>query len=100
MLSTAPCTRSTAVLLCVLALEDDPGGLRDDAEVQAQRPVAQIVEVVVDARLHSLDRLRLAAQAVDLRPAGEPRAHLVALHVALDELAVELVVRDRVRPRA
>ena len=50
--------------------------------------------------LHLLDRLGLAAQAVDLRQAGDAGAHLVADHVAVDQLAVHLVVRDGVRARA
>src|SRR6185436_10030427 len=74
--------------------------LQDDLQVEQQRPAAQVGEVVVDARLHLLDRDGLAAQAVDLGEAGNSGLHLVADHVAADQLAVELVVRDRVRARA
>src|SRR4051794_25258200 len=90
----------TQELMRALALEADPDGPEHDVEVEPQRPVAQVIEVAVDARLHLLDRARLAAQAVHLRAAGEPGAHLVALHVALDQLAVELLVRHRMRARA
>src|SRR5205807_10642438 len=71
-----------------------------DVQVQTQRPVAQVIQVVVDARLHLLDGFGLAPQAVDLRPSGDAGLDLVALHVALDELAVHLVARDRVGARA
>src|SRR6185503_3291190 len=75
-------------------------GLQDDLQVEQQRPAAQVGEVVVDARLHLVDRVGLAAQAVHLGEAGNAGLHLVADHVAADQLAVHLVVRDRVRARA
>src|SRR5437879_4678808 len=71
----------------VLALENDPYRFRDDVQVQAQRPVAQVVQVVIDARLHLFQRLGFAALAVDLGPAGDSRLDLVPLHVSLDQLA-------------
>ena len=48
-----------------------------DLEVETERPVLDVVEVVLDALL---DR-RVAAPAVDLGPAGDPRLHLVPQHV-------------------
>src|SRR3954469_2702684 len=92
-------SRCAATLIGILALERDHHRAQDDVEVKAQRPVAQVVEIVVDARLHLVERLGLAAQAVHLRPAGDAGLHLVTLHVALDELAVGLVVRHCVRAR-
>src|SRR5687768_3755136 len=38
----------------------------DDLQVQTQGPVAQVLQIVFDARLHLIDGLGLAAQAVDL----------------------------------
>ena len=67
-----------------------------DLEVERDRPVLDVVEVVLDALL---DR-RVAAPAVDLRPAGQARAHLVAQHVLRDPL-LELVDEERpLGPRA
>ena len=48
---------------------------------------------------HLVEGVGFAAQAVDLRPAGDARLDLVAQHVALDQLAVLLVVGDGVRAR-
>src|SRR5262249_27756465 len=67
-----------------------------DLQVEADRPVLDVVEVVLDPLL---DR-RVAAPAVDLRPAGQPRLHLVAKHVRGDAM---LELFDEVRtlgPRA
>ena len=44
-------------------------------------------------------RVGLAATTVHLREPGDAGPHLVPQHVALDELAVFLVVRDRMRAR-
>src|SRR5690606_38425828 len=49
---------------------------------------------------HFLETLGLAAKTVDLRPPRDPGTHFVTEHVAVDELAILLIVRDRVRPRA
>jgi hypothetical protein len=72
---------------------------QNDLDVEHRRPVPQVIEIVIDARLHLLELRGLAAAAVHLRKSGDAGQHLVANHVALDELAVLLVVRDRVRPR-
>src|SRR5438552_7606050 len=93
-LGLAPATKS----IRILALEDHPYRLRDDVQIQAQRPIAQVVEVVINARLHLRERLGLPAVAVHLGPAGDSRLDLVPLHVAPDQLAVHLVVRHGVRP--
>src|SRR5574343_1678657 len=84
-----------------LAVEEHQlGGAGDDQQIQAQRPVAKVLEVVLDAAGHLVDGVGFATQAVDLGPAGDPGAHLVAGHVGLDDLAVLLVVGHRVRARA
>ena len=54
--------------------EHDHHGLQDDLQVEQQRPVAQVGEVVLDARLHLVDGVGLAAQAVHLGEAGDARA--------------------------
>src|SRR6201999_3018530 len=84
----------------ILPAEHHDHGLENDLQIEQQRPVAQVLQVVLDARLHLLHGIGLAAEAADLRQPGDARAHLVAHHVAADELAVELVVRHRVRAGA
>src|SRR3954469_25841248 len=75
----------------ILLLQHYDDGLQQDLQVEHQRPLPEIREVVLDAHLHLLDRLGLAAVAVHLGEAGDPRAHLVADHVAADQLPIELV---------
>src|SRR5262249_21943244 len=58
--------------------EGVPEGLQQDLQIEAETPALDVVEVVLDPLL---DR-RVAAPAVDLRPAGDPGLHLVAEHVA------------------
>ena len=70
---------------------------KNDLDVEHRRPVPQVIEIVIDARLHLLELRGLAAAAVHLRKPGDAGQHLVADHVALNEFAVLLVVRDRVR---
>src|SRR5690606_28098265 len=63
----------------------------DDLEIQPERPVLDVVEVVLDALLE----VGIAAPAVHLGPAGDPGLHHVLLHV-LRHLLLEL--RDEHRP--
>src|SRR6185312_7633806 len=72
---------------------------REDLDVEDRRPVPEVFEVILDARAHVLYAHGLAAEAVDLRKPGDSRRDFVAHHVALDELAVLLVVSDGVRTR-
>src|SRR5581483_1937781 len=95
-----PVVRQTKRSVGILLLQHHDDGLQDDLQVEHQRPVAQVREVVFDPRLHLLHRLGLAAEAVHLRVTGDARAHLVADHVAADQLPIELVVRHGVGPRA
>src|SRR5947207_3065899 len=49
----------------------------DDLQVETDRPVLDVIEVVLDA----LVERRVAAPAVHLRPAGHARLHFVPQHV-------------------
>src|SRR5262245_47403491 len=60
-----------------------------DFQIEPHRPVLDVVQVVLDALL---DR-RVAAPAVDLRPAGDAGLHLVAQHV-LRNLVLELLDKE------
>src|SRR5258705_1074149 len=72
-----------------------PEGLQEDLQIEGETPTLDVVEVVLDPLL---DR-RVAAPAVDLGPAGDPRLHLVAEHVAW-HAAPELLDEARaLRPR-
>ena len=62
----------------------------DDLDVECDRPVLDVVQVVLEA----LFERRVAAPAVDLRPAGDAGLHLVAQHV-LREAMLELLDEER-----
>src|SRR5256885_10407411 len=63
---------------------------QQDLEVEKQRPVLDVIEIVADALL---DR-GVAAQTVYLRPAGHAGPNLVPKHVLRNVLA-ELLDEDR-----
>src|SRR3989454_6071522 len=62
----------------VAVTEPRPEGQEEDLQVEAEAPALDVVKVVLDPLL---DR-GLPPPAVDLRPAGDARLHLVAEHVA------------------
>src|SRR5690606_19259145 len=85
--------------ISMFVLEYERDGFGDDVHVQPERPVAQIGQIVVDALLHFLEAVGLAAPAVDLGPARDAGLDLVPHHVTLDHGAIELVVGHRMRTR-
>src|SRR5213075_809098 len=95
-----PAARQMKRSIGILLAQHHDHRLEDYLQVQQQRPAAQVREVVLDTRLHLVDGVGLAAKAVDLREAGDARSHRVADHVAADQLAIELVMRHGMRPRA
>src|SRR5262249_37118943 len=82
---------TTPFLVGILVEEPAEQRQPHDFQVEAHRPVLDVIQVVLDALL---DR-GVAAPAVDLRPAGDPGLHLVPQHV-LRDLVLEL--RDEQRP--
>src|SRR6185312_1410706 len=88
-----------ALISVAAVAQDHPYGLQEDLDVEPGRPVAQVFEVVAYALRHLLQGLGLAPEAVDLRQSRDPGPHFVADHVAIDQLAVQLVVDDGMRPR-
>src|SRR5258705_13087465 len=78
---------------------DDADGLEKDHEVETDRPVTQVFEVVGDAHGHRIEVIA-AAEAIHLGPAGEAGFHFVTHHVARNETAVVLVHSDGVWARA
>src|SRR5580704_19442785 len=53
-------------------------GADDDLQIEPERPVVDIEQVVLEAPAHLLVGIDLAATAVDLRPAGDARLDVVA----------------------
>src|SRR5579875_1958712 len=60
--------------------QDLRDGHREDPEVESERPVEDVVVIPLDA----VGNRGLAPQAVDLRPAGDPRPDPMAILVADD----------------
>src|SRR5262252_2460692 len=79
----------SAYSVCMLMEKPAQQRQPHDLEIEADRPVFDVIEVVFDS---FLDR-RVAAPAVDLRPARQSCFHLVAQHVrrnAMFELRHEM----------
>src|SRR5450830_8836 len=81
-------------------LEDHQRRAQYDLQVQAQRPVANIVQIKFNAPLHFVQRIGFATQTVDLRPAGDAWLDHMTQHVALDLLTVQFVVLYRMWTRS
>src|SRR3954468_8874590 len=80
--------RGTYLLVRAAVAKNEKDGLRDDLQVEAQRPVAQVAQIVFDTLAHLVDSVGFAAQPIDLGPTGDARLDLVANHVAIDEFTV------------
>src|SRR5450631_4412644 len=80
---------SGGVLVSIAAAEDVPHSQGEDAQIEPQRPIIDVVQVI----LYPFAQVAAAAQVVDLSPAGDPRFDHVFLHVPrnfLPELGDEL----------
>ena len=84
----------------LVPLEHVRHGLEDDQEVEPEVPVFDVPDVALDAALHLVEGLGLAAEAGDLAPAGDAGLDIVADHVLVDELGVFLGVLEHVGARA
>jgi hypothetical protein len=60
-------------LICVAIPPDSPDRQHQDPDVEPQRSVRDVGQVMVDTALHLLQRVGLAAMAVNLRSAGDAR---------------------------
>src|SRR5262245_37119573 len=61
-------------------------------EVEQQRPVLDIVDVMLDPRFHVLECLCFTTQPIDLRPARYSRLDPMPHEVAHDHLGIDLIV--------
>src|SRR5262249_20357700 len=85
--------RSTSVLI---------GGARehradDDFQIEPERPIVDVIQIVLDALSHLVVGVGLAAIAVDLRPAGDARPDVMTPRITRNALLVFAIVRQRVR---
>src|SRR5262245_2346754 len=86
----APVTSARGLSVGMLLSEPAEKRQDEDLQVEQQRPVLHVIEVVLDALLER----RVAAPAVDLGPAGHAAAHAVTQHVTWDAL-LELLHEGR-----
>ena len=67
----------------------------EDVEVEQDRPILDVVKIVLDALLDFLLAVRLAAPAADLRPTGDSRLDAMAEgSEALPDLPTESFSRE------
>src|SRR4051812_1840728 len=76
--------------------EESGNRLHEDLEVEPGAPVLDVEVIPLDA----VGKGGVPAQAVDLRPTGQPGLHAMALRVAIDGLLEELDVVQALRPRS
>src|SRR5690606_26950487 len=101
-LASMPPSGSRAASVCMIGLQQGKRRNREDVEVEQDRPVLDVVEVVLDPTLDLFTGVGLAAPTLDLGPAGDARLDLVAGKIAVDDVGVEAVCgpgHDRVRTR-
>src|ERR1700679_3988815 len=72
----------------------------DDAHVQRERQIAEVIQVMLNAPLHFFDPIGLAAEAVDLRPTSDTRLDPVTLDVVGHHLLIQIVMLEGVRTRS
>src|SRR3546814_5508917 len=77
--------RTTGGSIGAVVVEHHEDRLDHDPEVEEHRPVLDVEQVVFDALAQLLLSVRLAAPAVDLRPAGDARLDAVAGRVLPDQ---------------
>src|SRR5689334_21867703 len=71
-----------ATLLGAATGKDRGNGQDEDLEVEPGRPILHVIVVPLDP----VGKRHVAAQALDLRPAGEAGLHAMAIAVAIDAL--------------
>ena len=75
-------------------------GPNDDLDIKPQRPVINVIQVVVDALAHLLDILSRPPKTVDLRPTRNTGSDSMPLHVGVNLLPIVLIVFNGVRARS
>ena len=76
------------------------GVLTQDLDVQPQRPLVDVVEVLGDAQLHFFHRLGFTPMPGDLGQPGDARLEAMTSHVGAHLAGVINVVGDGMRARA
>src|SRR6185437_5297265 len=80
----------------VFAQEHNRDGRGDDAQVEPQRPVADVRHVVFHAIRHFSEGVGFSTEAVHLCPSRDPRFDVLTLCIAVNQRAIEVIVLYRV----
>src|SRR5687768_8029858 len=83
--------------VCLAIVQYPHDGLHHDPKIERRRPVPQVVEVIFDPAMHVFELAGFAAASIHLCESSDARWHLVADHIALDQAAILLIMRDRMR---
>ena len=75
-------------------------GQDQDLEIEKQRPVVDVVKVMLHTTLHLLEGVGFASVTVDLSPAGNAGLDVVTTVKRRNEPGKRLVLRGRVRTGA
>ena len=67
----------------------------DDADVEGNRPVTDVVKIVGNAHFHFVDEIGFPPPTVDLRLTIDARLDLVPQKISVDQFAVLLVVLEK-----
>ena len=88
-----------AQLVSVLLRKHNVECLKNDLQIQPNRPLANVLVIEKDTLLHLVDGFSFAATTVDLCEPRNARLNLVPQHVAFDLFAIIFVVSIGMRPR-
>src|ERR1700730_5165423 len=79
--------------------EADEGRRGDDLQIEPEGPVLDVVKIHANAQAHLLGVLGRPPQALDLRPSRHARLDAVAAGIAVEPVAVVVIVGERMRSR-
>ena len=83
------CSRMDPVLKRVPVRERHRNRASDDLKVEQERPMLDVIEIVLDSLGDLLHGRGFTAPAIDLRPARDSGFHAVACIVGFHSLSVE-----------
>ena len=78
-----------AILVRTIRVEQGEWRSCQDVDIENQRPVFYVVEIVLDTTFNFFCRVGFAAPTVDLRPARYARFHFVTREIAIDHMFIK-----------
>jgi len=89
----------SARLICVAISSGRQHSPDQDLEIEHQRPIVDVIEVVLHPLFHFLVRIGLTAVTVDLRPSGDSGLDVVPACIKRNASLVVPIVRQSMRTR-